>query len=69
MDEFIKHFRRDPLGVWICVSAAEISLPEGRVQVTVGSRFAMGTRFMNVDLASLLEAEHDRQQGHPAQSR
>jgi hypothetical protein len=62
MDKFIKHFRRDPFGVWICVSAAELNLPQGRIQVTVGSRFARGTTFMNVDLAQLLEAEYERQQ-------
>ena len=61
MDKFIKHFRRDALGVWICVSPAELALPQGRIQVTVGSRFAVGTTFMNVDLASMLEAEHYRQ--------
>jgi len=33
-------------------------LPQGRIQVTVGSRFAKGTKFMNVDLAALLEEEY-----------
>jgi len=66
MQQFIRHFRRDPLGIWICISDAELLLPEGRIQVTVGSRFAKGTKFMNVDLASLLEAEYEKQQnGHP----
>ena len=63
MRQFITHFRRDPFGVWICHSPAEVTLAEGRVQVTVGSRFAPGTKFMNVDLASLLEAEYERIQG------
>lgn len=64
MQNFIRHFRRDPLGVWICVSDAELQLPEGRIQVTLGSRFAPGTRFMNVDLAALLE-EQWQQGEHP----
>ena len=67
MQNFIKHFRRDPIGVWVCVSEAELMLPEGRIQVTVGSRFAKGTKFMNVDLAALLEAQYRKvQAGHPA---
>ncbi len=65
MGRFIKHFHRDPFGVWVCVSEAEVTLPEGRVQVTVGSRFAKGTKFMNVDLATLLEDEYWKQGGHP----
>lgn len=65
MERFIKHFRRDALGVWICVTDAEVNLPEGRVQVTIGSRFAKGTTFMNVDLAALLEREHEKRLGGP----
>ena len=63
MERFIKHFRRDPLGIWVCVSEAELLLPQGRVQVTVGSRFAKGTKFMNVDLATLLEEQYWKQSG------
>lgn len=63
MNQFIKHFRRDPSGVWICQSPAEVLLPEGRIQVTAGSRFAKGTTFMNVDLAALLEEQYERQRG------
>lgn len=65
LDKFIKHFRRDASGVWICVSSAELMLPQGRIQVSVSSRFAQGTRFMNVDLAQMLETEHQRQQDLP----
>ena len=64
VEHFIKHFRRDPLGVWICISPAEVTLPQGRIQVTVGSRFATGTAFMNVDMAAALEAEWVKG-GHP----
>ena len=64
MKEFIKHFRRDPFGIWICVSSAELELPQGRIQCsTVGSGFAPGTKFMNVDLAALLEDHHEKNQG------
>jgi hypothetical protein len=58
MKQFIKHFRRDPFGIWICVTPADLQLPEGSIQVTLGSRFARGIRFMNVDLASLLEEQY-----------
>jgi len=32
----------------------------GRVQVTAGSRFVTGTKFMNLDLARMLDAEYGR---------
>jgi hypothetical protein len=67
MERFIKNFHRNPFGVWVCVSQAEMTLPEGRIQVTVGSRFAKGTKFMNVDLAALLEHQYWKEQGgHPS---
>ncbi len=60
MQNFIKQFVRDPYGAWLCIAPAELALPQGRVQVTPGSRFTRGTMFMNVDLAALLEAEYAR---------
>ena len=49
------------------MSETELQRPEGRIQVTVGSRFAKGTQFMNVDLAALLEEQYWKDQGrdHP----
>lgn len=61
MEEFVKHFIRDAQGGWLCVYAAELNLPSGRIQVTPGSRFTPGTTFMGVDLAKLLEARRDRE--------
>jgi hypothetical protein len=63
MDRFIKHFQREGAGVWICIEPAEIELPQGRVQATAGSRFVVGMKFMNVDIARLLDAEYLRQNG------
>jgi len=60
MDQFIKHFRREGAGVWVCESAATLELPQGRIQVTEGARFTLGTSFMNIELAALLEAEYAR---------
>ena len=60
MHRFVRHFRREGAGVWVCIEAATLTLPEGRIQVAPGSRFTLGTRFMNVELAALLEAEYQR---------
>jgi hypothetical protein len=65
VEHFIKHFRRDPFGGWMCVKDAELEVPTGRIQVTTGSCFTIGMKFMNVDVAQMLEVEHWRQQGHP----
>jgi hypothetical protein len=65
MDKFIKHFRREGAGVWVCTSPATLDLPQGRVQVTQGARFTLGTMFMNIELASMLEAEYQRQRNSP----
>ena len=61
MHQFIRHFRREGVGVWVCIASATLDLPQGRVQVTEGARFTPGTMFMNIELASLLEAEYQRQ--------
>jgi hypothetical protein len=60
MQNFIRHFVRDSYGAWRCVEPAELDLPQGRVQVTPGAVFTKGTRFMNVDLAELLETQYQR---------
>lgn len=61
MQQFIKHFRREGAGVWVCVEPATLELPQGRVQAAPGTRFIVGTKFMNVDVARLLDEEHSRQ--------
>jgi hypothetical protein len=60
VQNFIKCFVRETTGAWKCVAPANISLPTGRVQVTAGSVFMKGTRFMNVDLAALLDEQAAR---------
>jgi hypothetical protein len=60
--DFIRHFQRDALGVWLCIAPAEIQLPQGRIQITPGSKFTRGTRFMNVELAALLDEQWERDQ-------
>ena len=60
MHNFITHFRKELSGAWTCVEPAELLLPGGRVQVTPGSRFLRGTTFMGIDLAALLDEQHDK---------
>lgn len=60
MQNFIKHFGRVGPGVWVCVEAVTLDLPEGRVQVTPGSQFTLGTKFMNVELAKLLDQQYEK---------
>jgi hypothetical protein len=60
VQEFIKCFERDEFGAWRCIKPADIQLPSGRLQVTPGSVFTRGTRFMNVDLATLLDEQADK---------
>jgi len=60
MQEFIKHFNRESSGIWTCISKADFNGPNGRIQVTVGSRFMRGTNFMGVDLAKWLEEQYKK---------
>jgi hypothetical protein len=55
MQNFLKCFVRDQSGAWRCIAPADLQTPQGRIQVTPGSVFTKGTRFMNVDLAVLLD--------------
>ena len=61
VQQFIKRFRREGAGVWLCVEPATIDLPQGRVQAAPGARFVAGAKFMNVDIARLLDEEFSRQ--------
>lgn len=65
MQKFIKAFIRDEHGAWLCIEPADVTLPTGRIQVVPGSVFVRGTRFMNIDLAGLLDNESLRE--HPTQ--
>ena len=59
--QFINNFRREGAGIWVCVQPASLDLPQGRVQVTPGTRFTIGSKFMNIDLARMLDEEYSRQ--------
>ncbi len=60
MDTFIKAFKREALGVWLCSLPATLDLPNGRIQVSPGHRFTRGMLFMNVDLAALLDDHYQK---------
>jgi hypothetical protein len=51
--------------VWLCMEPATLDLPQGRVQAAPGTRFVIGTKFMNVDIARLLDEEYSRQRTAP----
>lgn len=55
--EFAKHFRKNADGSWTCMSHATLTCPNGRIQVTEGSRFYPGTQFMGFDVARWLDEE------------
>ena len=55
MEAFFKAFCRNPDGSWTCIEPATYEGPCGRIQVTSGNTFFPGTKFMNVDLARLLD--------------
>jgi hypothetical protein len=65
IEGWIRHFRRDGAGVWVCMESVTLDLPEGRVQVTPGSRFTIGTKFMNLELARILDEAFSRAQPPP----
>jgi hypothetical protein len=50
---------RDRYGAWRCIERAELELPQGRIQVTPGTVFTRGTKFMNVDVAELLDEQYE----------
>jgi hypothetical protein len=60
VEQFIKRFRREGGGHWVCVEPATLETSQGRVQVTPGTRLTIGQRFMNLDLARMLDEEHSR---------
>jgi hypothetical protein len=38
---------------------ATLDLPTGRIQVAIGTRFTVGTMFMGIDVAQLLDEQHE----------
>jgi hypothetical protein len=59
MQEFIKSFKHDSDGGWTCISDVEFRAPQGLIEVAVGSKFTLGTKFFGVDLAEWLNEQHN----------
>lgn len=57
MAEFLKAFRREASGTWICVESTTFEGPNGRMQVTPGTAFEPGSTFMGADLAKWLDEQ------------
>jgi hypothetical protein len=58
VSEFAKAFVRNYDGSWTCVAPATLDNNlTRRVQVALGTRFVRGQKFMNIDLAGLLDEE------------
>jgi hypothetical protein len=60
MDQFIKHFLREPDGSWLCVSHGLWSGPPVIV-VTPRTRFMPGTMIAGTEPARLLEDQYLKQ--------
>jgi hypothetical protein len=57
VEQFWDVWRRSDTGTWTCLAAATLEHPKGRIQVTPGTSFAPGTRFMGVDVAAWLDEQ------------
>ena len=55
MENFIRAFRKDGDGSWLCIQDVTLNGPGGRIQVTAGTRLELGRLFMGVDLARFLD--------------
>ena len=61
---FIRNFVREKQGCWACIEPAEMTLPGGRrIQVAPGTRFTLGTMFMGIDLARMLDETYESDRG------
>jgi len=63
MQDFILHFVRDVDGRWTCVTPATLDTPAGRIQVAPGTVFTPGIKFMNWDLAAMLDEQQANRKG------
>lgn len=57
MERYLRHFRREGWGIWVCVEAVRLELPDGEVEVPAGAALVAGTKFNGIDVAMLLETE------------
>jgi hypothetical protein len=55
-DVFRRAFCKNDDGSWTCTEPAILHPPAGRIQVSPGTKFYPGTKFMNFDVARWLDA-------------
>jgi len=65
VETLLKNFVRDGEGRWTCFEHAELDTPAGRIEVTPGTTFIRGIKFMNCDVAALLD-EQATNDTHPS---
>ena len=58
-----QHFERIAAGRWTCKEPIGFDIQRGHIDITAGSTFAVGTNFMGVDMAFLLDREYERRNG------
>ena len=61
-----EYFERIENGKWTCIKQIGFNTKRGRIDIGSGSTFTVGTNFMGVDLAFVLETQYQRRQ-YPAQ--
>ena len=58
-----QYFERIAAGKWTCKEPIGFDIQRGRIDITAGSTFVVGTNFMGVDMAFLLDREYERRNG------
>jgi hypothetical protein len=58
-NRFLNCFQREGDGRWLCIAPAEIQLASGHIEIAPGTRLVHGTRFMDVDLAEVLDRQFE----------
>jgi hypothetical protein len=61
LEMFVKHFRLEAPGIWVCIEPATFELRRGRFEVPAGTRFTLGTKPVEADVVALLEAGQKHQ--------
>ena len=55
METLLSYFKRVEDGRWRCVKSNDFNGPAGRVHITAGAEFTIGSNYMGVDIALELE--------------
>jgi len=61
--DLAQHFERLAMGKWMCIKPIGFSIQRGHIDIAPESTFTVGTNFMGVDMAFLLDGEYERHKG------